>query len=324
MPMEREFNLWRSPEMKTTLEIGITSLGPVLEGEGKISSSLEKSEYGAFEEGLRQSVVEIEEPNCAACIDGRCTRCLRSGQKGKTRPRKAGGSISTLVMMGLGDRLFLDDLQDNDEGAGGLYATAGALQLFLDNRESGHEDCGAANGIVDHLRSVAGFDRNGPSVNLVKTIIRKEHRLKDMEVDELISPVINQAVPLANVFESRGWSGSDYADHISEDDPEAIEVLVTKDDEVHGHAEQAVVVIDGPVDENGRPLHTIDKNRLKELTGMEAFIVNLNELRRDANKLGSTPKQKAQLLTASLLHLGGTYKNLGDGSHPVFVLTISR
>jgi hypothetical protein len=127
---------------------------------------------------------------------------------------------------------------------------------------------------------------------------------------------------LADVLEQRGWNGDEYVDHVADDNPEAVEILFTKHDAVHGHAEQAVVLVDGPVDQDGRPLHTIDKDLLKKLTGLEAFVINLNELRRDADKLGKSEKQKAQLYTAALLHVAGAYKNLGDGSHPVFVVKI--
>ena len=308
--------------MEKELNVEVVRLGKVLEGNGPISSSLEESDYDAFEKGLQQSVVEIEERDCAACIDGRCVNKLRNGEPGKIRPRKAGGSVSTFMMMGLGDRLFLDSLlREEHEEAEGLYATAGALQVYLDNRESGHEDCGAAKGAVKNLRSIPKFSSQGSTINLIRQMVADEY--EGVDVDELIEKSTSQALELARVLEQRGWSGDEYIEHVAEDSPEAVEILYTKDDAVHGHAEQAVVVIDGPVDQDGRPLHTIDKESLKNLTGREAFIANLNEIRRDANMLGKTHKQKAQLFAGALLFTTGAYDNLGDGSHPVFVVKIS-
>jgi hypothetical protein len=317
---ENEFNFWRNPEVEKVLDVEVTCLGKVLEGNGQISSSLEEGDYASFEHGLKQSIAQVEEADCAACIDGRCTNKLKSGEPGKIRPRKAAGSVSTFLMMGLGDRLFLDDLKDNNEGAEGLYATAGALQIYLDNRECGHEDCAAAKGAVKHLRSVAQFEPEGPTTNLIQDLVRADYG--DVRTGELVLKSIGQASELADVLEQRGWNGDEYVDHVANDNPEAVEILFTKHDAVHGHAEQAVVLVDGPVDQDGRPLHTIDKDLLKKLTGLEVFVINLNELRRDANKLGKSEKQKAQLYTAALLHVAGAYKNLGDGSHPVFVVKI--
>lgn len=308
--------------MNKTLQIEVECPGKVLEGEGFIGSKLQEKDYGPFGEALKLSIVEIEEPECAACIDGRCTQCQKNNQPPKIRPRKAGGSISTLVMMGLGDRLFLDSLQDNTQRAEDIYSVSEDLQLYLGNKESGHEDCGAASATAVHVRAVGRLSEISPAVSLTKKIISAEY--PDENSSELANNVISQANAFAALLDSRNWDGNQYVEAVASKHPEAVEILQTKNDPLHGHAEQALVVVDGPVDEDSRPLHTIDKDSLKQLYGKEAFIVNLNELRRDANLLGGTPKQKAQLLTAALLHhIGGVYKSLGDGSQPLFVVRVT-
>jgi len=311
--------------MQKTIKADFECLGKVLEGKGKIHSRLEESEYESFGEALKRSIAKVEEPDCAACIDGRCVNCLRSGDQGKLRPRKAGGSISTFVMMGLGDKNFLNGLEDTAHGSDDLYAVSADLQAFLGNRESGHEDCGAAMGAVIHVREVAQLGSDSPNLKFVKNVVINEFPGQADSFDEITDNVRSQAAGFAYILDSRGWKGEQYVDKLARQDPESVEILQHKDDEVHGHAEDALIIVDGPVDKNLRPIHTIDKDMLKELSGREAFVVNLNELRRDALLLGKTEKQKAQLYFSALIyHAGGAYPHLGDGSQPVFIVRIAQ
>jgi hypothetical protein len=318
-----EDEAWRGFEMRTDLQVEVECLGKVLEGEGKITSTLPEHEYTSFGEALKQSVVEIDEPDCAACIDGRCVKCLKNNEPGRNRPKKAGGSISTFVMMGIGDKNFQEGLHDTANSPDDLYAAADQLQEFLGNKPGGHIGCGAAGDTEAHTSSVANLKSDSPAVNLTKEAVKAE--APDQDSDEVIDKAISQAAPFTYILQSRRWNGTEYIDRMAAETPEAVEVLETKDDELHGHAEDATVVVDGPVDDDMRPLFTIDKDRLKELTGREVFIVNQNELRRDAHKLGSSPRQIAQLYAASLLyHFGGVYKKLADGSQPLYIVRIAQ
>ena len=304
--------------MDNTYEVDAVCLGRILEGRGQIKSTMPETEYGSFAEALKQSVVTIEEPDCAACGDGRCVKCLANGQPGKVRPRKFGGSLSPVIMMGLGDRLHLAALEDGES----IYDASQEIAAALGNKQSGHVGCGAADGAVAHVETLGKQTLESPNVKVVRTLIEAEET--GQNIDELLSRPIKQAPAYAEVLKTQNWVGSNYVDHISEIDSSTVEILETDDSPTYGHAEQAVVLIDGPVDEDGRPIHTIDKDKLMQMSGHQAFIENLNEIRRDADILGGSPKQKAELLTAALLHhVAGVYPNLGDGSHPVFLLRIA-
>jgi len=304
-------------EMEKTYHVEVINLGKILEGEGHISSTLQEQDYDRVSEALRQSVALIEEPDCAACGDGRCVRHLANGGPGKIRPRKFGASMAPVVMMGLGDKLHLASLEDGES----VYDAATEVQGVLGNKECGHVDCGADTGLIKHIRLIGELKLDSISVNVVRKLMEQES--PDTDFDAIASDIIAQAPAYADVLEAQGWHGPEYVNSLANKDGETVEILETDDSPLHGHAEQAVVLIDGPVDGDGRPLHTIDKDKFMELTGLQIFAVNLNELRRDADKLGGTAKQKAQLLTAGLLHhIGGVYKDLGDGSHPVFAVKI--
>lgn len=309
--------------MRTNLQVEVECPGKILEGEGKITSTLPEHEYANFAEALKKSLVEIDEPDCAACIDGRCVECLKNGEAGRNRPKKAGGGISSFVMMGIGDKNFQEGLHDTARSPEDLYTAADQIQVFLGNIPGGHIGCGAAGDTAPHVNAVANLKPNSPAITLTKEALKAE--APDQDADEVIHKVLSQAAPFTYILESRRWNGTEYVDRIAAENPEAVEVLKTKNNELHGHAEDAVVVIDGPVDEDLRPLYTLDKDLLKELTGREAFIVNQDELRRDAHKLGSSPRQIAQLYAAALLyHFGGVYKKLGDSSQPLFIVRIAQ
>ena len=310
--------------MRTDLKVEVLSLGKVLEGEGSITSTLPETEYESFGSTLRDSIGEVEQADCPACIDGRRCLCQADGSEPKIRPRKAGAGISTLAMIGMGDRLAINYLVDNADKAEDLYEFSGKLQENLGNKESGHYDCGAAKGLIKHIRTVSTLDPNGTISKLVKNILVQE--APDENADELVDDVIEQAAPFAEVLEKCGWDGAKYVDSVADKEPSAVERLeVDKNHPAGGHAEDAVVVVDGPVDTDGRPLLTIDEEELCRRTGRRAFVVNLDELRRDANFLGGTSKLSARLLAAGLLHhLGGVYKNLGDGSHPLYIVQIAK
>jgi hypothetical protein len=319
MPYEAwESNNRRSAEMDDTYQVEVASLGRILEGEGQIKSTLPETEYDNFAEALRQSVTRIEEPDCAACGDGRLVKSLANGQTGRIRPRKFGGSLSPVVMMSLADRLHIAALQDGES----IYDASEEIAAALGNKESGHEDCGAAGGLVKHIETLSVQSLESPNVQVVKTLVMAEGTGEN--ADELLARPIRQASAYAEILKSQDWIGSDYVDRLAQIDPSTVEILETDDSPTHGHAEQAVVLIDGPVDEEGRPIHTIDKGSLMELSGYQAFIVNLNEIRRDADILGGTSKQKAEFFAAALLHhVAGVYPSLGDGSHPVFMVRVA-
>ena len=310
--------------MSNDLQVEVVCLGKVLEGEGKITSTLEKPGYSEFSDALQNSIREVEEADCSACIDGRRCLCQADGSEAKLRPRKAGCDVSTLAMMGMGNKLATNYLADSSKDSEDIFEFSAKLQENLGNKMSGHFDCGAAKGLIKHSRSVSELAPGSQTVELVRTIVSGE--APDEDTVKLTGEVIEQAGPFADVLENCGWNGDQYVQKVAEKEPSTVEKLeVDENDPVGGHAEDAVVVIDGPVDNDGRPQHTIDEEELFKLTGRRAFIVNLNEIRRDATVLGGASRLSARLFAAGLLHhLGGVYKNLGDGSHPLFLVQISK
>lgn len=313
---EREYSGPSKPEKDKELEIEVACLGRVLEGEGKIASTLEDGELEAFGVALKKSIGRVEQPECAACLDGRCRLHQADGSSPRLRPRKAGASLSSLATAGIGSDKHLAELEKCNS-AEEVFEYSGQLQRSLGNQESAHVGCGAAGGFIEQSRAVSQLDPAGPTVSLVQNIMSRE--APDKDSGRLIERAMKRAGKLAGLLERVGWSGQKFEQHVAAKNPAGVEILETKDDEVHGHAEDAVVIIDGPVDDDGRPLYTLDDEELFRLSGRRVFPVNLAELRRDGAKLADP----AEGLVASLLHhLGGVYYKLGDGSHPLFVITI--
>lgn len=322
MPHESESNFFRNNlEMKTAVTADVTCLGKVLEGDGKIHSRIEENEYGNFASALKESIAEIEEADCPACIDGRRCICQADGSETKLRPRKAGAGLSSFAMVGMGDRLAISYLQGNAHNSDDVYDFIAKLQHTLGNKESGHFDCGAAKGLIKHARSIPDLDPGSPEVGIVRDMVSSEAPSEN--AGELIKDVVGQAAPFADVLERCGWNGDDYVNKVAAKEPSGVEKLeVDEDDPVGGHAEDAVIIVDGPTDSEDRPIHTVDEEKLFQLTGRRAFIINLNEIRRDASQLGSHATLKARLFTAALLHHLSAYKNLADGSQPLFLVQI--
>lgn len=298
-------------------EVNVVSLGRILEGRGKIRSSLEDNGLDGFGEKLRMSLARVEQPACLACGDGRLCLHQADGGPARVRARIFGASTAPLVMVGMADPEFIKSSTPIKSQAD-LRAVISRLHERLGNEESGHIDCGAATGMTSHVRSVAELTSDDPNLAVALSILEKE--LPGEDVRAIARDIIIQAKDMAQLLEQVSWDGPAYVDDVAKKAAANVEVLATKDDGVGGHAEAALVLVEGPVDEDGHALYTIDEQKLMDETGHQAFVVNLEEFRRTAKKLGDYGHN----LTALVLHqICGVYANLADGSHPVYVVGVS-
>lgn len=312
--------------------ISISYMGRAGEGEGLITSTLEESKFETVTEGLKQSIAKVEQDGCTACIDGRCTVCLANKAAPKVRPRKAGGSIAPFAMMGIGDSDYQEALANGTVSTEDLHNAIADLQRHLGRRESGHMsigtdgqaifDCGAAGGLVEQTEAVGKLDTDGPVANLVIEALINEGLTRGDAI-EVVAGNIKRASRFSKILKDNNWNGQNYVSQVAENDPEAVEVLeYDTEDPLHGHKEQLIALIDGPVNDRG-PTHSLDKEEFKLRTGLEAFVVNLDELRRDAVTTSTNRSEAMRFFAAGLLyHLGGVYKKLGDGKHPIFHVAI--
>lgn len=299
------------------VEVNVVSLGRVLEGHGKITSTLEDHEIDGFGEKLKTSVARVEQPGCIACGDGRPCLHQADGSPRQIRARIFGAGAAPLAMVGMADESFIETAS-SIKSQEDLYSVTARLHERLGNEESAHFDCGAAKGLLEHVRTVAELSPDDPNLAVALSVLEKE--LPEEDTRALAQGVISQTAELAALLQRIDWDGGKYVQHVADKAPANVEVLETKDDEVGGHAEVAVVLVDGPVDEGGHAIYTLDEEKLAQETGRQVFVANLEELRRTARQLGDYPRN----LTALILHqICGVYPNLGDGSHPVYVLSVA-
>lgn len=311
------FSMQETSELEQQIEIEVTALGPVLEGEGAISSRLVEKDYPAFAEALKQSVRRVENDGYTACIDGRRTLHMASGDPGKTRLRKAGAGLAPFMMLAIGDRNFQRALDSGATSAEDFYAAVDDSQRAIGRKASGHFGCGAGEGAPDHADAVGGFGLDGSTANAVISLMRFKN-VSEEQARASVRTAIESAKSFGPVLRRIGWSGKDYVEQLAERDPNAVEVLETNDSPLHGHDEQAVVLVDSDDDD---PEFSIDKNVLLKLTGAQAFVINLDEIRRDARRSSTSRAQAIQLTAAGYLYHGGVFKKLGS-NQPVFLVNI--
>lgn len=325
-------------EVPHTYEAEVHLLDLKLEGYGNIHSNLDPSRYQEYGSVLKECISDVSRDGNTACIDGRCAKCLANGQASPVRPRKAGGSVSPFAMKGIGDPYFTSSIVKSqavtDQSADNLlFEQFPVLQRMIGRNESGHVsamedgeivyDCGAANGLVKHVINVAELDQDSPAAKLTKLVLEADATTSPEQAENHVDSCIATAKVFATVLQKAGWNGQGYVQKVMDENPAGVEVLNAKRDENHGHEEDCIVIIDGPMDDYG-PRYSLDEKKLKELIGGEAFVINLDELRRDAEKMATSLEDERNLLAASVLfHAGGVYKSLGDGSHPVFLIKIS-
>jgi hypothetical protein len=332
--MSKKFEGWSDSEMREIdpARVEVQILGRVLEGHGAIHSELAQEDWPAFAEVLRQSLEQLQEADYSSCIDGRLTVELASGDPEELRPRKAGGGLTPFVMRGIGSAEFRHQLNLVD-GQRELFAQVTAVNEIVGRNESGHAgimpdgeivyDCGANKSVIEHTSGVGEMTPESPNAKAVIGLIADEIP-PTTESDELLSSISSGARELSRILDEKAWDGSAYIAQLMEKDPKAVELLEAQRDAVHGHAEGAVVIIDEDMREGDEPSAGINKATLKQLTGQEAFVINLNEFRRNAKIMTDEPEDEIRFILANLLYHTEVYKNLADGSQPVFYLKLKK
>jgi|GEM_PF-3767748 len=313
--------------------VEIQILGKVLEGHGAIGSELAETDWSAFGEALKQSVDRIQETEYSSCIDGRQTVELANGSPERLRPRKAGGGLAPFAMRGIGSGEFRQELAGVNTRQE-LFDKIALVNKMIGRRESAHAglmpdgavvfDCGAAGGFVAQTKGLGTLTAENPNAKIVFQLLAPEIS-RSVEPIPLLSSVSQGAIEFGNILQEKGWDGQAYVEQLMAKDPEAVELLQAKPDEVHGHAEAAVVLVDEEIGEAEEPTVGINKSTLKKLTGHEAFVVNVNEFRRASRLMTSTRDEQIRFIISNLLyHTQGVYNSLGDGSHPLFYLKLHR
>ena len=325
MTYENDLSLTRSSiEMNSEPKIEVTCLGPILEGMGKIHSELEQKDYEMFGEALKQSIAIIEEPGCPACKDGRLCLHHADNTPYTVRARIGGASGAALAMMMLGDRNYLEGLEDTTSSGDDLYKEVNALMTFLKNKPGAHNECGALIGLKDHLSSIANATLTMPNIKVALEIAASIEPVDNMH--EVFTRIQRNAAAATSVLEERGWDGAKYTETIRQEYPRGVEELeVDSEHLTGGHKEMAIAIVRSPVDKDMRPIYSISDLKLLELTGEQAFTINQDEITRNAALLSSSRRQKGQLLTASWVHqVAGVAYNLTDGSQPVYIVNIGE
>lgn len=305
-------------------QVEVQILGRILEGRGQIKSSLEDSRLPQIAEALKHCARLIEEPYLSSCGDGREVLRLASGRPGRLRTRKFGASVSPFNMGALSNQQFLNGLS-RAGSAEELYDACDQTSISIGNQPSGHFDCGAGGGVVDHNRTVSEMEIDSPNGQAVAFMAQTLNPSISQEAAASHMTAIRpQAGVWAGIMEAKGWSGARYAARLAERNGDSVEVLQTDESPLHGHAEEFIVLTISDVDQDGRPLMGFDKKEVKKRTGLEYFGVDLSELVRDANYLGQDEGSRARPLVAGLAHHVSVADHLTDGSLPVLLSRIRQ
>lgn len=312
-------------------QVEVQILGRVLEGHGAISSDLAEQDFPAIAESLRQSIDRVQQTEYSSCVDGRQTIELASGDPEILRPRKAGGGLTPFVMRGLASPEFRRELRTITTPEE-LYSKITEVNYLINRRESAHAsimpdgslvfDCGAAGKLVEHVQSIATATEQSPNIKSVLSLVGSE-------IPPAVSPGLllrgmnTGGKELGEILLNVGWDGEDYVRQLMQRDPQAVELLKGEDNSLHGHDEKLVALVDEDMKGKQDLTIGINKAKLKELTGLDAFVINVNEFRRSSGIMASTRASRANFIISNLAYqTEGVYKNLADGSHPVFYLKL--
>ncbi len=246
----------------------LSNLGLGREQDG-ITSNLSTENYGQYADLVTSYIVDIEDKNHIACIDGRFTSCQINGDKEVSRARIAGGILSYDVAALLSRSSLADSLSSDDRVLEKFSEVEKFANSTISIAPSSHSGgCGAANGLVDHLKAIKSDKIASASAaifDLVNADINTSYN--SYEYDE----IANASTELAHILEAEGWEGNNFVEAVSHKEPGGVEQLEADPmDQYNGHREQAIIIVRGN--------KTISKNKLIELGLGQAFVVNVDLL----------------------------------------------
>ncbi len=282
-------------------------------GEGKISSDIEDKGVASLIEQLRECLTPVTHDGYAACIDGRYAKRLMNGQSVPVRVRKAGGSMApfaaTCIAKGPLFTTFSRDASSQE-----IYEGVVNFQLSHSKRESGHVDefgpsCGAANGAAAHADAVV---RKTKEMSQVITALLPEFNPADLTKDH--TACVEGAMEFKDSLRSSHWDGPAIVQAAAQRDPAGIAILRGEHNDLHGHREQGLLIVDIPG-------YSIDQDILKEEKLGEWFVWNLDETKHDARLEAIDEASYRRLCVAGVLNHLGVANNLCAGDMPVILFT---
>ena len=252
---------------------------------GGIISNLSEQDFGAYAEAISFALAEIDDKSHIACIDGRCTLCQINGEKEVVRSRIAGGILSYNIGALLSDGSLSKSLSNKDS----ILQQMNDIEKFAEDtmgiKCSSHEGgCGAANGLVSHLK-VMSSPNTATATEAFSGLAGDS--FKSCYDTSIYNEISNNSVQLAEELESQNWQGDDFVKHASSTEPSGVEKL--EDD----HMEQSIILVKGN--------RTISKRKLLELGLGRAFVVNLDLINDMAVSLSGLEGQKGY--SKALMHL---------------------
>jgi hypothetical protein len=280
---------------------------------GGITSNLTEQDFGTYAEAISFAVAEIDDKSHIACIDGRCTVCQINGESEAVRSRIAGGILSYNIGALLSDVSLSKSLSETDSIMQQMHEIEKFALNTIGIKCSSHEGgCGAANGLIDHLKVVNSASIEASTEAVLELASDNFKTSYDANAYEVVS---ENATKLAKDLESQHWQGNDFVNHASSEEPGGVEKL--ESDASHnfnGHKEQSIILVTGN--------KTISKRKLLELGLGQAFVVNLDLINDMAVSLSGLEGQKgySKALHALVAYQLAVASNLCNKNMPMFIV----
>ena len=302
-------------EQKVEPAIYVGNLGNLGLGKDQdgISSSLIEEDFNTYATKIASATTNIEDKYHIACIDGRCTICQINGEKEVARSRIAGGILSYDVAAILSDSSLSKSLSDDDSIMDKFAEIEKFANVTLSIAPSSHSGgCGAANGLIDHLR-IINSDKIAQSTAAVFDLVGTDFKTEFSSND--YDQISTASVQLADELGQQQWSGNDFVSAISNREPSGVEQLdADTEDRYSGHKEQSIILVKGN--------KTVSKRKLIELGLGQAFVININLVNDMAVSLSGLQGQSgySKALHALVSYQLAVAANLCNKNMPIFVV----
>lgn len=258
-----------SLEMEATVErkaVVIGRLGDLgLGSPDGIPSYLADATAEELQEVAERDNERLVDPNdlqATACIDGRHCSCNADGSEAKIRLRRVGGSASNTGAAFNAEASIVSTIDRNSP----LADIISTIDQRVGYRSAHLGGCGGANGEVSdnvaisekpEVINAAKALLSIPEVaNYLQLDVVKEE-IGDAAYEDLFMRVKQNAVKTAALLETKGWDGQAYVDGVKKACPENVEDLEVDHEEetFHGHKEPKLTIIIGnktmPLDDDG-------------------------------------------------------------------------
>lgn len=292
-----------------TINVSFEHLGVLGFGEGKISTEISIEAAMAQADLARPHLVKVDSDQAVTCMDDRPSVGQSNGNEYVPRLGMAGGNALTgyfgitmaeakmsAVYEGAThqDKLidFTDRMSEHDERAGVHKST-----------DASPENCGCG-ACMELIRALQLVDEHSEDIGSILDAASGG-------LDELTMNLHRANTEVAGVIAddliASGWKGTELVDAVQVKDPDAVEVLQSAEDEVHGHHADIVLLID--IDSVA-----LNKKSYSEDEGLMAFQVNLPKIREIAGKYGQSEAEVTRIYLAEMAFQLGVTAALTNGS----------